>query len=152
MKSLRNPQDVDEIFSRSQSLTPQMPRRWGRMTAHQMLCHLNDAFKLYMGEISAAPPGFPYPSKLLKWICLWVPVTWPKGFRTVPEADQEQGGTRPVDFQKDASEFRALLNRFAERPDDFAWPAHPYLGEMSRKEWMRLCYLHIDHHFRQFGV
>ena len=122
------------------------------MTAHQMLCHLNDAFKLYMGEISAASPGFPYPSKLLKWSCLWIPVTWPKGFRTVPEADQEQAGTRPVDFEKDVAEFRALLSRIAGLAEDFAWPSHPYLGRMSRGEWMRLCYLHIDHHFRQFGV
>jgi len=152
VKTLRNPKVVDEIFSRSQKLTPQTPRRWGRMRAHQTLCHLNDAFKLYMGEISAAPHGFPYPSKLLKWSCLWVPVPWPKGFRTVPEADQEQTGTRPTEFQKDAAEFRLLLNRFAGLADDFAWPAHPYLGVMSRCEWMRLGYLHTDHHFRQFGV
>ena len=122
------------------------------MSAHQMLCHLNDAFKLYMGEISAVPPGFPYPSKLLKWGCLWVPVPWPKGFPTVPEADQEQAGTRPLEFQKDAAEFGVLLSRFAGLANDFAWPIHPYLGEMSRYEWMRLGYLHTDHHLRQFGV
>jgi hypothetical protein len=122
------------------------------MTAHQMLCHLNDAFRLYMGEIHAAPLGFPYPSRLLKWGCLWVPVPWPKGFRTVPEVDQERAGTRPVEFEKDVAEFGVLLNRFAGRSDDSAWPVHPYLGRMSHPEWMRLGYLHTDHHLRQFGV
>jgi len=116
------------------------------MSAHQMLCHLNDAFGLYMGAIRTAPLGFPYPSKLLKWGCLWVPVRWPKGFRTVPEVDQERTGTRPVEFQKDAAEFKILLNRFAGLADDFVWPIHPLLGQMSRTEWMRLAYLHTDHH------
>lgn len=122
------------------------------MTAHQMLCHLNDAFRLYMGEITAAPLGFPYPSRLLKWSCLWVPVPWPRGFRTIAEVDQERYGTRPVDFEEDAAEFKALLNRYAGLADDFVWPLHPYLGRMSRTEWMRLGYLHTDHHLRQFGV
>ena len=152
MKTFRNPKYVEEIFSRSQKLTPQTPRCWGRMSAHQMLCHLNDAFRLYTGEIAAAPLGFPYPSRLLKWSCLWVPVTWPQGFRTAPEVDQEQGGTRPVEFEKDAAEFRLLLSRFSGLAEDFAWPTHPYLGRMSYVEYMRLCYLHTDHHFRQFGV
>lgn len=152
MKSLRNPKDVGEVISRSQSLAPQTPRRWGKMSATQMLCHVNDGFRLYMGEICAAPLGFPYPSKLLKWGCLWVPVQWPTGFRTVPEVDQQRIGAPPASFQKALADLSVLLNRFAGLTDDFAWPVHPFLGQMSRAEWMRLGYLHTDHHLRQFGV
>ena len=117
-----------------------------------MICHLNDAFKLYTGEITVVPPGFPYPSKLLKWGCLFVPIPWPKGFKTVPEVDQEQGGTRPFEFQQDLAELRGRINRFTQIPEGFAWPSHPHLGAMSPTEWMRLGYLHTDHHLRQFGV
>jgi hypothetical protein len=122
------------------------------MSAHQMVCHLNDAFKLYTGTIAAAAPGFPYPSKLLKWGSLYVPVRWPKGFKTLPEVDQESGGTRPVTFEKDVAELRGRVTSFAQMPEDFAWPSHPYLGKMSASQWMRLGYLHSDHHLRQFGV
>lgn len=152
MKSLRNRHDVDEILSRLERLSPASPRLWGKMSAHQMICHLNDAFKLYSGLITVAQPGFPYPSKLLKWSCLFVPIQWPKGFKTPPEVDQHQGGTRPVEFEQDLSELRSLIHSFVKLPDNFAWPSHPYLGAMSASEWMRLGYLHTDHHLRQFGV
>jgi len=152
MRTLRNPRDTTEILDRLQKLCPTTPRRWGRMSAHEMICHLNDGFKLYMGLISAAPPGFPFPSRLLKWGCLWVPIQWPRGFNTVAEVDQERGGTRPVEFERDLGELRTLIKPFAQSRADFSWPAHPYLGRMSVAEWMRLGYLHTDHHFRQFGV
>lgn len=152
MKSLRNRQEVNEILSRLDRLTPVTPRLWGKMSSHQMICHLNDAFKLYTGVITAASPGFPYPSRLLKWGCLLVPLQWPKGFKTVAEVDQERAGTRPVDFEQDIAELRGWVNRFAHAPEGFAWPLHPYLGVMSTNEWMRLGYLHTDHHLRQFGA
>jgi hypothetical protein len=152
VKSLRHRQEVNEILTRLENLTPATPHLWGKMSAHQMICHLNDAFKLYTGVITAAPPGFPYPSKLLKWACLLIPIQWPKGFKTVPEVDQEQGGTRPVEFVRDVAELRGQINYFTEIPKSFAWPTHPYLGRMSASDWMRLGYLHTDHHLRQFGV
>jgi len=152
VKSLRNRREVDEILSRLERLSPSTPRLWGKMSAHQMICHLNDAFALYSGLITAAPPGFPYPSKLLKWSCLYVPIQWPKGFKTLPEVDQQQGGTRPVDFARDVDELKRRIHSFVQLPDNFALPSHPYLGAMSASEWMRLGYLHTDHHFRQFGL
>jgi len=151
MKTLRNPRDREEILSRLQRVGPSTSRRWGKMSAHQMICHLSDGFRLYMGLMSVAAPGFPYPSKLLKWGCLWVPIRWPKGFNTVRELDQQIGGTQPVEFDSDVAELTSLLNRFSRNPPEFNWP-HPYLGLMSTAEWMRLGYLHSDHHLRQFGV
>ena len=105
-----------------------------------------------MGLIAADPPGFPYPSKILKLASLWVPVEWPRGFKTVAEVDQEKGGTRPGEFDRDVGELEGLVNRFTRNPRDFQWPIHPYLGRMSEVEWMRLGYLHTDHHLRQFGA
>lgn len=152
MKALNHPNEVDEILARLERLSPQTPRLWGKMSAHQMICHLNDAFKLYTGAITAIPPGFPYPSTLLKLGALWVPIRWPKGFKTIAEVDQERGGTKPAEFEQDVAELRGRVSGFAKNGEDFAWPIHPYLGRMSAKEWMRLGYLHTDHHLRQFGV
>jgi len=152
MRTLLNPLDRDQILSRLQGVRPTSPRRWGKMTAHQMICHLCDGNKLYMGLITAASPGFPYPSRLLKWGCLWMPIPWPKGFKTVLELDQQRKGASSNDFDNDMAELRDLLHRFTRSPRDFRWPDHPYLGHMSEKEWMRLGYLHADHHLRQFGA
>jgi len=151
MKTLRNPQDREQILARLQRVRPGSSRCWGKMSAHQMICHLTDGFRLYMGLMNVAAPGFPYPSKLLKWVCLWVPIRWPKGFHTVPELDQRIGGTQPVEFESDVAELRTLLHRFSRNPGEFNGP-HPCLARMSPAEWMRLGYLHCDHHLRQFGV
>jgi len=151
MKTLRNRRDTDQILCRVQRVRPGMLRRWGKMSAHQMICHLSDGFRLYMGFMSVAAPGFPSPGKLLQWGGLWVPIRWPKGLQTVPELDQQIGGTRPVEFDRDVAELCSLLHRFSRNPPQFNWP-HPYLGRMPIAAWMRLGYLHSDHHLRQFGV
>lgn len=152
MKTLLNSRDQEEIAARLNRVRPNRMHLWGKMSAPQMICHLSDGFKLYMGQIGAAPPGFPYPSKALKLASLWMPVSWPKNFGTLPEVDQQKGGTPPGEFERDVEELRSLVDRFTRKPHDFEWPFHPYLGRLSEREWMRLGYLHSDHHLRQFGA
>lgn len=152
MKTLLNPKDKQEIIQRLGAVRADSQRRWGKMSAHQMVCHLCDSLRCYMGEktVSRAPGRLP--RRTFKWLALWVPVPWPRGFRTRPELDQQTGGTRPAEFEGDMSELFRLLDRFAGRPRDYEWPAHPFFGQMPEKDWMRMAYLHADHHLRQFGA
>ena len=152
MKTLLNPRDKVEIVSRLQKVSPSSSRLWGKMSSHQMVCHLSDGFKLYIGLITAPPTGFPYPSRALKWMALWAPIPWPKGFKTAPQLDQQIGGTAPEEFDRDVHQLKTLLDRFTASQRDFQWGIHPHFGRMSEVEWMRLAYLHSDHHLRQFGA
>ena len=152
MKTLLHPADKEEILRRLNSIQPTSQRRWGSMSAHNMICHLSDGFRLYMGELPAKPAAVPIPRVLLKWFALWAPVQWPQGFKTAPEIDQQMGGTRPVEFVADLSELRALIERFTRRPADYVSKPHTLFGPLSEREWNRLAYLHADHHLRQFGA
>ena len=152
MKTLLNPSDKEEILRRLDTIQPTSQRRWGSMSAHKMICHLGDGFRLYMGERPAKPAPVPAPRKLLKWIALWAPIPWPHGFKTAPELDQQVGGTPPVEFAADMQDLRGLIERFTRRPADFTWKPHPHFDSMSEREWKRLAYLHADHHLRQFGA
>jgi uncharacterized protein DUF1569 len=153
MKTLSSSKDKAEIFRRLQEIHPASPRRWGKMTPHQMVCHLNDSYRMFMGEKMVKPAPVPYPRTLLRWTALWAPIPWPKGFKAAPELDQHIGGTPPVEFEKDKRELRELLERLTRQPRDFVWQQpHPHFDKMSEKDWMRLAYLHADHHFRQFGA
>ena len=67
MKTLGNPRDREEILARLQRVRPGSSRRWGKTSAHQMICYLTDGFRLYLGLMNVAAPGFPYPNKLLRW-------------------------------------------------------------------------------------
>jgi hypothetical protein len=152
MKTLLNLKDKEEIIARLHLVRPTSPRLWGKMSAHQMVCHLSDGFRMYMGLKSVNPVSLPYPRRLVKWIALWVPIAWPKGFKTAPELDQQGAATPPAEFDNDMRELGTLVDRIARKPRDFEWQPHPQFGQMSDKEWMRLAYLHTDHHLRQFGA
>ena len=77
---------------------------------------------------------------------------WPHGVKTVPECEAGKGGTPPAEMERDLNELRGHLERFARRPRDFEFQAHPIFGQMSEWEWMRWGWLHMDHHLRQFGA
>jgi hypothetical protein len=106
----------DKLLERLGRLRPDTPRRWGKMTAHQMVCHCTDAFRNLLGERPTAPvnPSGPIRARLLKWLALYSPTRWPQGIKTRPEADQEQGGTRPDDFDRDVASLERAWRRFAQ--------------------------------------
>jgi hypothetical protein len=151
-KTLAHQRDKQEIIERIKKIQPSSQRRWGKMTAHQMLCHLCDSFRGPMGERRLSPAKLPGPRWLVKWIALDSPFRWPHGVPTRPEADQLIGGTPPIDFQIDRAELLHLLDRFTRNTRDFVWQPHPMFGELPDEDWMRWGYLHTDHHLRQFGV
>ena len=152
MKSLLNSNDKRTVIERLRQVTPDSRRRWGKMSAHQMLCHLSDSFLAVMGEKEISPATGPLQRTLVKWIALYAPLPWPKGVETRPEVDQEIGGTRPAEFDRDRQQLEKLIDRFSRRPRDFAWRPHPIFSLMSERDWMRWGYLHLDHHLRQFGA
>ena len=120
-----------------------------------MVCHLTDAFRNLLGERPTARGG-PLPGRLrrtaLKWVALYAPVPWPRGLRTVPEADQERGGTPPGVFAEDVAALIAACDRFLAARAELARRPHFLFGRLSEGEWARWGYMHIDHHLRQFGL
>ena len=152
MKTIARPADKAEIVRRLKTVRPDCTRRWGRMSAHQMVCHLSDVFRLVTHQKAASPATGIVQVTLIKWIALYVPFRWPQGVPTRPEMDQEFEGTKPRDFAADLAELESLVERIATVGKDYDWPAHPIFGRMSESAWMRWAYLHVDHHLRQFGL
>jgi hypothetical protein len=150
VKTLSNADDRQEILSRLGALTLEDQRQWGRMSVHQMVCHLDDAFKFALGEKYASPATGFLQRTLIKSIALNTPMRWAKNYPTRPEMEQGKGGSVPFDFQHD---LHSLLSNFERFCDGLSapCPAHPTFGAMSVKDWMRWGYLHPDHHLRQFG-
>ncbi len=149
VKNLDQPSCQQEVLRRLQTVGPDSQRRWGKMSAHQMICHLSDSFRRALGEKEASKLP---PNKLVKWVALWLPIPWPHGFPTRPELDQQIGGTKPVEFQTDMHELIRLMSRLTARSPAPVLAPHPRFGEMTRKEQMRCAYLHMNHHLRQFGA
>ena len=152
MKTLARPGDKAELLQRLKGLGPESARRWGRMTAHQMVCHLCDGFRMRTGEKAVSDATGLLQRTVVKWVALYAPLRWPPGIETRPEIDQACGGTKPADFPADVAQLEALVELVTAPSRGFDWPRwHPIFGRMSEGEWLRWGYLHMDHHLRQFG-
>ncbi len=151
MASLHDPQRLRTALARLGQLGPDTPARWGRMNAHQMVCHLSDSLRFALGERATTEElRFPVPAPVARFVALHTPLPWPRGAPTLPEMDQERQGTPPDEFDTDRRELESLMTRFAATTS--GWPRHPIFGFMSQAQWGRWAFRHTDHHLRQFGV
>jgi hypothetical protein len=141
------------LEGRIRTLQPDSRRQWGRMSPHEAVCHLSDAFRMALGEKACASvPGRFKP--VLRFVALHLPLSWPRGIKTLPEVEQGAGagGTPPVDFERDRRDLLALIARFCDARPEARSSTHPMFGPMSTAGWGRWGYRHLDHHLRQFGV
>lgn len=150
LRTLESKSDRESIAARISALAPADRRLWGKMSAHQMVCHLCDSYKVALGEKSVSMATGFLEQTLIKFLALRAPMKWPHGRPTRPEVEQGVGGTPPVEFEMDRGKLLSTVDRFCSSAID-PKIQHPFFGPMTRQEWMRWGYLHADHHLRQFG-
>ena len=152
MISLLDPPTRARMEARVTRLQPDSARQWGRMTPHQAICHMSDAFRMALNEreVAAVPTAF---RPLVRFVALWLPMRWPAGrIKTLSEIDQGAGGTPPGEFERDRADLLALMTRFCAATPVRRCSTHPIFGPMSTAAWGRWGYRHVDHHLRQFGM
>lgn len=150
MKNIINQQDRAEIIARIQKLTPESKAHWGTMNAGGALCHLNDQLRLALGQKTIPDAGNFFTKTILKNLILWgMPA--PKGkAKTHPDLAQEAGGTKPTTFDADRKSLMENIEAVATRNSGFK--AHAIFGPLTKEQWGRMAYTHLDHHLKQFGV
>ena len=87
MKTLARPEDKIEVLRRLRDVRPDSTRRWGRMSAPQMVCHLGDAFLIALGRKEVSHVSGILNHTVVKWIALYAPLRWPPGIVTRSEID-----------------------------------------------------------------
>jgi uncharacterized protein DUF1569 len=155
-KTLSDAANRGEILGRLKGVRLDSPRLWGRMTPHQMILHLHEAFLSVMAKDGDGPvlmAKVPLPRVVMRWAALDLQRPWPKDLQTMPPIDQVLKGAAPAEteFPADVAALDALVACLSSSPRDFKWRPHPFFGEMTQAQWMRWGWLHMDHHFRQFG-
>src|SRR5687767_3253203 len=112
LRTILDERDAHVLFARIDRLQPASPRQWGRMNAHQAVCHLNDSLKATIGERPIAPHRVGLKRRIIRFVGFTLPFPWPRGrVPTSPETDQLRQGTPPGVFEKDVAELKALLTR-----------------------------------------
>lgn len=148
MRTLLNAADRSAIIERLRRLGPAAARRWGKMSAGQMIAHLTDQMTHTLGHVDARQQKGWRRNALIKYLAIYV-VPWPKG-RIKGPADAFV--TQPADWDRDLERLVGYVEEFGAKPDEHAFPPHAMFGQMTRKDWGAFCWKHFDHHLRQFGV
>lgn len=152
-KTLLDQTHRNRILQRVDALTAASARHWGRMNVHQMICHLSDGYRTAFGERTVPFYGTFLRRTIFKFFVLHTSLPIPKGkVKTIPESDQEAGGTRPVEFSGDVAELKRLVQLFGTGKTKLEGQIHPLFGRLSPAEWGVWGYRHADHHLRQFGA
>src|SRR5437868_5460604 len=95
-----------ELERRIASVSPNSPRRWGRMSPQQMVCHLSDQVRVALGDLPTKPMSAPLRYWPLKQFVIG-PLPWPHGAKSPPETRT----TKPGEFARDKATLNELLVR-----------------------------------------
>ena len=142
---LHDPEVYASIRKRIESLRPDTPRAWGKMTVDQMLWHVNVSMREAVGDYQARITPLPVPKALMRWAVINLP--WGRGARTRPDMYVRS----TYDFEAQKAECLALIERIYKQPLDSPWPVSVSMGRMKGKHWSQLTARHLDHHLKQFS-
>jgi hypothetical protein len=153
MHTIADEATLRSLQERLGRLTPESSRRWGTLTAGEMVCHLGDTHESVLGvRIPPGPAPSGEPRRFIKWLVLYSPMPWPKGTKTRPGVNPRIDGTRPGEFERDRARAVETLGRIAVAAPASLPKVHFIFGPMEPGDWHRWAYRHVSHHLRQFGL
>lgn len=151
MKNLFDASVVNQVKARLGKLEPQSERRWGKMTAAQMLAHCVVSLQWAVGEV--APEKGPLPARLLGRLIKPLVLRNEDPMRKNSPTAKSLIVVDERDLGKERERLSELIDRFAAGGAmGCTKNPHSFFGKMTPEEWAILMYKHLDHHLRQFGV
>lgn len=135
-----------EIISRINQLTPRSQRKWGKMDVAQMLAHCQMPLGVAVGKHKLKGNFF------LKIIGRLIKkkVFNDQPFKQNLPTDNSFKMTAPKEFEKEKQNLIQMINDFSETT--MSGEPHPFFGKLTKEEWSKGTWKHLDHHLKQFGV
>lgn len=146
VKSLFDPVAKQELIERLEKLTPETQRVWGKMNVAQMLAHLQRPVGVALGTHTVKGNFMMRLIMPFFKSMLYDNKPYNKGLptdKTFIIADQR-------DFEKEKAILLQMLHQFT--PENMATEVHPVFGRMTKENWSKAMWKHVDHHLKQFGV
>lgn len=150
MKSLFKNNDVQELITRINKITPESKPLWGKMNAAQLMAHCTAPLKMAHGEIKGKRGLISLLfGKVTKNKYVKPGVEFPKNIPTDPNFVFPN----EMHFEAEKQKLINKLNEFCGKgPEGISKDPHSFFGPMSADEWDIIQYKHLDHHLKQFGV
>lgn len=146
VKNLFDPAVKQEIIARINKLTPQSKALWGKMTVGQMMAHLQVPIGVGLGT-NKIPRSFigrifgSFAKKILYN---------DKPFKRHLPTDPSFVMKDEKDFEKEKNGLIEMVQNFKE--ENIVNTPHPFFGKLTKEQWSKGTWKHLDHHLQQFEV
>jgi hypothetical protein len=151
MNSIFSDEGVRQLKYRLSTLKPDSQRKWGKMNVSQMLAHCQGPLNVGTGEHNLPRYNFFLRTigKMVKRKLTRDEAPFKKGQPT----DKSFIVSEDRDFEAERKKLTETIDKFsaAGRADKLGGE-HPFFGKLSKDEWDKLSWKHLDHHLRQFGA
>jgi Protein of unknown function (DUF1569) len=136
------------FVERSAKLTPETKAAWGKLSASGMVAHLNDSYRMCLGELKVKSKNLPLRYTPIKQLVIYL-LPFPKGAPTAPELIARCTGA-VLDDERMAMD--RMFQKLAAVKPGAALQEHPAFGVLTYRDYGALMARHTEHHFRQFGL
>lgn len=146
VKNLFDAAVKQDIIDRVNKLTPQSQAQWGKMNVAQMLAHCQMPLGVATGD-----------HKIKSSLLFKIIGPMFKGLIFSEKPFKRNLGTAKSfimntekDFNTEKQKLLDMIARFSEKT--MTDEPHPIFGKMTKEEWSKGSWKHLDHHLQQFGV
>lgn len=146
MKSIFDEATKNELIERIGLLTETSERQWGKMTVGQMVWHCQYPLKVAIENKKAGNGNLLV--RLFFKKSMYNDKPWRKNLPTSPQLKTTEDKNLKIEAEK-LKQFTIQTHDLKTRND---WNPHPLFGKLTKEEWGKMQYKHLDHHLTQFGV
>lgn len=147
-----NPKERDILFRRIEALAPDVLSRDGKINGHQLLAHFNNSLRDVCGLQETVRSHNLLLHTIGKWLVFHV-IPWPeKAPRNPQQIADFVGRTALASFEVDHQTFVSLLQTFESLAQSNSLVPHPAYGKLSKNEWGKYMFLHMDYHLTMFDI
>ena len=147
VKNLFDPVVKQDIIVRINKLTPESKPLWGKMNVSQMLAHLQVPIGVADGTQKLKRTLFGrIVGPMVKSI-----IYNDKPFkRSLPTDPSFVMFGSEKDFETEKQKLLVMVNNFTETA--IVNETHVFFGKLTKEQWSKGTWKHLDHHLTQFGV
>ena len=146
VKDLFETEVKQEILDRINMLRPASQRKWGKMDVAQMMAHCQMPLGVAIGKhklkknlvLSLIGPFFK--SQLYN----------DKPFKQNLPTDKSFKIPEQRNFENEKGKLVEMITIFS--PETMVDEPHPFFGRLTKEQWSKGSWKHLDHHLQQFGV
>ena len=133
------------------ALTPASRGLWGRMDVVHMVCHLSTSVALSVDDRGGIDRSIPIVRTLGRWLVFDTFTTWPKGrFKSSTQMIPEPEGSFEEEQRRLLDAFDRFVAEAQQNPGRKT--VSPVLGPIPMQYWTHAHGVHLNHHYRQFGL